>query len=556
MPRFELTQRRKAQKDLHRRWELPAGSRVWCYLRHSPGDNQTIDSQAAGMRAWCAENGWQIDRMFVDEAIEGSREDREQFQLMMSLARQEPRPVEGIVLWAFSRFARNQLDAQFYKADLRKRGYVLLSKVDDIPSNEMAPIYEAFIDWKNQRFLDDLSADVKRGLSYLVGNGYWPGGKPPFGYTTMTEAIGQRRNGEPRLGHRLIKDSALAARVALAWKMKLEQNASYEQINEATRLYSNHQHYAHFFSNLLYAGIFVYHGKRFPEAWEQGDTFCEPYVSLDEFMRVQAHREERAQVRDELSPRILASPVLLSGLVVCGHCLSRGQRVTVTAKVDKRRPDTSWYICGVKLRQRGSACDLPRVACWLLEDTIVESLMSTVLTPEYIGREVDHAQALLNERQPELTAQIAMLEQEASRNENAVHQLLQLIQHQGLSPLLEEEYQRANRAWLVTTNRLHALQREAKDGRTETLSHGDVEAYVGDIRRMLCGGDIATRQALLRRFVGSIVLYPNHVEITYRFGLSTLTPLGGFGGIDSPLDSAPRAIRTPAPGSGGRCSIP
>jgi site-specific DNA recombinase len=109
--------------------------------------------------------------MFIDEAIEGSREDRARFQLMMSLARQEPRPVDGIVLWAFSRFARNQLDAQFYKADLRKRGYVILSKMDDIPGNEMAPIYEAFIDWKNQRFLDDLSADVKRGQKLPRGTG-------------------------------------------------------------------------------------------------------------------------------------------------------------------------------------------------------------------------------------------------------------------------------------------------------------------------------------------------------------------------------------------------
>jgi hypothetical protein len=46
--------RRRAQKSVQRRWDLPAGSRVWCYLRHSPGDNSTIDSQAAGMRQWSA----------------------------------------------------------------------------------------------------------------------------------------------------------------------------------------------------------------------------------------------------------------------------------------------------------------------------------------------------------------------------------------------------------------------------------------------------------------------------------------------------------------------
>jgi hypothetical protein len=80
MPRYELSQRRKAEKDVQRRWELPARSHVWCYLRHSPGDNQTIDSQRSGMAEWCASNAWLVDCTFVDEAIEGSREDRDQFQ--------------------------------------------------------------------------------------------------------------------------------------------------------------------------------------------------------------------------------------------------------------------------------------------------------------------------------------------------------------------------------------------------------------------------------------------------------------------------------------------
>src|SRR5262249_45411380 len=150
-----------------------------------------------------------------------------------------------------------QLDAQFYQAALRKRGYAVLSKIDVIPNNEMAPIDEAFIDWTNQRFLDDLSSDVRRGLSYMVEQGYWPGGKPPIGYRTASEVIGQRRNGEPRLGQRVIKDDAVAERVALAWRMKLEGNASLQEIIEATRLYSKREHYSDFFRNLLYTDLLV-----------------------------------------------------------------------------------------------------------------------------------------------------------------------------------------------------------------------------------------------------------------------------------------------------------
>jgi hypothetical protein len=77
--------------------------------------------------------------MFVDEAIEGSREDCEQFQEMIALSHQDARLVDGITVWFFSRFARDQLDSQFYKEELRKRGYVIVSKIDDVPSGEMVP---------------------------------------------------------------------------------------------------------------------------------------------------------------------------------------------------------------------------------------------------------------------------------------------------------------------------------------------------------------------------------------------------------------------------------
>ncbi len=553
MPRYKLTQKWKNDKEQQRRWELPPGSHVWCYLRHSPGDNQTIDSQKSGMLQWCEQNGWIVDRMFIDEAVEGSREDREQFQEMMSLSRQDVRLVDGIAVWSFSRFARDQLDSQFYKAELRKRGYVIVSKIDDVPSGEMAPIYEAFIDWKNQRFLEDLSADVKRGLNFTVEQGYWPGGVAPRGYRTEKEVFGRKRNGEARYGLRLVKDESLAERVALAWQMKLRDNASYEQIHQATRIYSNHQHYSTFFSNLMYAGVFVYHGKRYPADWESGHFFCEPYVSLDDFMRVQVNRQQREFTTT--SPRVLASHFLLSGLVTCGHCLQGGQKVTVTARVDKRRPDTSWYVCGVKLRQRGQDCTLPRVPCWLLEEAIVDSLISHALTPEYVMREVTEAQRQLDERRPHLDAEIAHAEQEAAEQEAAVRQLLKLIQKQGLSPVLEDEYERANKQHAHRVAQINALRNEAKQMQPLISSDADVQRYVRDIRSVLLTGETHARQELLRRFVRGITLYADHAELEYTFRLPTLVPLGGFGGVDSPTQSAPTAARTPVYGFGGHRSV-
>ncbi len=74
------------------------------------------------------------------------------------MARRETEPVDGTIFWSSSRLAGDQIDSQFIKADLRRRGHVVHSMTDDIPSGEFAPVAEALIDWKNERFLKGLSS--------------------------------------------------------------------------------------------------------------------------------------------------------------------------------------------------------------------------------------------------------------------------------------------------------------------------------------------------------------------------------------------------------------
>jgi hypothetical protein len=46
---------------------------------------------------------------------------------MIHLARQKPRQADMLIVWEFSRFARDRVDSQFYRAELRRNGWKLLS---------------------------------------------------------------------------------------------------------------------------------------------------------------------------------------------------------------------------------------------------------------------------------------------------------------------------------------------------------------------------------------------------------------------------------------------
>ncbi len=183
------------------------------------------------------------------------------------------------------------------------------------------------------------------------------------------------------------------------------------------------------------------------------------------------------------------------------------------------------------------------MSTWLLEETVVNALLSSVLTPEYLHQSLDEAQRAANERRPGLDAEIGSLEREVVDKEVAVRGLLQLIQKQGLSPVLEDEYERANHAWSLVTARLANMKKEAGQLESPLLTQEEIETYIADLHGVLKTGTTTDRQELLRRFIHTIVLYPSHVEIGYNFGPTTLAPLGNFGVSRSPIEGAPRGPR-------------
>jgi hypothetical protein len=51
--------------------ELAAGDAVWCYLRHSPGEDQTILSQRVDVEKFAREQRIDVAHWYIDEARSG-----------------------------------------------------------------------------------------------------------------------------------------------------------------------------------------------------------------------------------------------------------------------------------------------------------------------------------------------------------------------------------------------------------------------------------------------------------------------------------------------------
>jgi len=212
--------------------------RIWAYCRDSGGDEQqdSVASQRRAIEDYARRHNVAVVQVFTDEARPGSTTvGRDGWRICYTWPA-AIEPVDGIIFWSFSRLAREQLAAQFIKSDLRLRGYLLHSMMDDVPYGEFAPVVEALIDWKNERYLKDLSRDVKRGLHDLTQKGFAPGGFPPRGYKPDRVEIGAKRDGKPHIVSRWVPDPELAPRVRQAFQMRAN-GASYQEILETTRIY-------------------------------------------------------------------------------------------------------------------------------------------------------------------------------------------------------------------------------------------------------------------------------------------------------------------------------
>lgn len=365
------------------RCPLPPGSRVWAYTRDSGGEDQSIGDQNRAVSGYCEENELVLEHLFCDEARPGSSvAGRERFEEMIHLARSLPKEhlPQGFVICRFSRFGRNYDDSQFFKADLRRRGFVLVAIADDIPSdNGYGRVIEAFTDWHNEQFLKELSKDVKRGLQDLAKRGYCPGGFPPAGYKVEKEQIGTRRNGQPRFASRWVIDPEKAPAVRRAWEMRAA-GSSYAQIHEATHVHNAKGSYNSMFKCVTYLGIL-----RCGDLEIEGAI--EPLISQEIWDAVQ----KRFRKRPRKGSRVPNSPTrpwrerssyLLSGMVRCAYC--GGTVIGGTDNATTRPNPWPYYVCGQKKGLSYHACEGIKVGGCQVEDAVMEAVLSQILVPEFV----------------------------------------------------------------------------------------------------------------------------------------------------------------------------
>lgn len=170
------------------------------YCRVSTQDQSregvSLPQQLAACRRYAGDHGWAIGGEFQD-VLSGSRDDRPDYQRLLAEARTRCGRGESVVVivMRLDRFGRRLLERVRAREELKALGVPTHSVADngevtDLLSNIMASIAQEEV-----RLISERTSDAK---AHLSRQGWYPGGRPPWGLLLRDATATERLQGAPR----------------------------------------------------------------------------------------------------------------------------------------------------------------------------------------------------------------------------------------------------------------------------------------------------------------------------------------------------------------------
>ena len=305
------------------------------YIRVSTGEQTEFspESQLKAIRKYAKEHDMILPEEFIytDEGISGRKaEKRPAFQQMIGTAKLKPRPFDVILIWKYSRFARNREDSIVYKSMLRKQcGIDVISVSEQIGEDKTSILIEALIEAMDEYYSLNLAEEVKRGMMEKFSRGGVVS-QPPFGYSMKNGVFAPNEHAETV---RMVFNDYLSGMGARAIAQKLNELGIYTA--KGHRFENRTVEYI--LTNPVYTGKLrrSKNGRdpldRFHQSEENTiiiDGSHTPIIDSDTFERVQ---EKVALTKKHYPKYSRQAPVefMLKGLVRCSNC---GATLTMQAR--------------------------------------------------------------------------------------------------------------------------------------------------------------------------------------------------------------------------------
>lgn len=161
------------------------------YIRVSTDKQEELspDAQKRLLIDFAKKNNMSLlaENIYIDNGISGKKADkRPEFMKMIGMAKSKEHPFDVILVWKFSRFARNQEESIVYKSLLKKNRVDVVSVSEPLIDGPFGTLIERIIEWMDEYYSIRLSGEVLRGMTEKALRGGYQSSLP-LGYRMNKE---------------------------------------------------------------------------------------------------------------------------------------------------------------------------------------------------------------------------------------------------------------------------------------------------------------------------------------------------------------------------------
>lgn len=479
------------------------------YLRYSSDmqNEATISAQHRIVETFAEQEGYTIVKSYVDEAESATTSDnRSSFLQMLSDAKKGY--FDYIIVWQFSRFARNKEESVIYKAMLRKIGVRVISateKTDDTPSGKLL---EGILEVLNQYFSDNLSVEVKKGKKENVLTGKHAGGALPYGIYKEEETTLFKIDEKKGAAVRLIFDLYLKGFGARRIAAQLQEKGYLPAKGKTWVATTIRQ----ILNNEAYIGIYNYtlnKGAKDEENYKL-DNIYPPIIDAKTWAlsrKLKLEKKPKRAARNRL--------YLLSGKAVCGCCERNyvGHNSSHTYKGVKVKH--YYYRCNGKkqMGKHAERCTNKDVNAEKLETWVLEKIAEHILNDKAIDKILDSVTKKIKSKTKNSDTNIKKLEKEATEINDKIDRFLDLYGDGKISKArLNEKTQ--NLETVLANIRLELDQ--LKNLNSTDIDLTAVRAFLLKHKANMQNMNEETKKALIDTFVHKIIIESDKVTLTLK----------------------------------------
>lgn len=481
---------------------------------------ESIDAQYRAAKQFIESKGDEIVAEYADKGKSGTSAKRPEFLRMIKDA--EAGKFDYIVVHKLDRFSRNKYDSAIYKRRLKQCGVKLLSVTENLDDSPESLILESVIEGMAEYYSRNLARETMKGLKENAFKAENTGGKPPLGYDVDAEK-------------KYIINPKEAESVQLIFKMTIDGYSRGEIIKElnergfktklGTVFRPNSIH--SILTNEKYTGVYVYNktaskdtfGKRNGHSYKDESEIIRveggmpQIISKEDFQKVQEILKMRKQKPGANKAK---ENYLLTGIIKCGCC---GRPYQGNRRVRKDKPLYVSYRCSLRKKSVTGECDNKEIRKEYVEEYVLSELERKIFNDEAITYLTKGINDNLRKQECIDDDKKSILLKESKDIEGQINNIVNAISQGFVQEEFKERMEELKKRKVEIELKLSEI--EAREV-TKVVTEADVRALLSDFSGYVISRNIPECKKFIRDFVKEVVVYKDHIEVTFNVAFSLL----------------------------------